>query len=524
MDPTPPDERRPRPLHATAGILAAAFGLGVAELLAAIVTSWSSPVVAVGDRVVELAPPALAAWAIDTFGTADKPALIAGTLVLLTLGAAGLGVLAARRLGLALLGVAAFGVVGVTATLASPATGLGGAAPALAAAALAAVALVVLTSGLHRRPALEVPGPAGDALGALSRRRFLELATVVGLGAAATATAGRFLVAGFDVDAARRALALPEPVQRRNLPIPADAHPGVEGLSPFLTPNDDFYRIDINLTLPRIDPDTHVLRVHGMVDRELRIPLRDLLARELVEIPITMTCVSYEIGGDLVGTAAWRGIPLRELLDEAGVHEAADQIVGRSVDGYTGGFPLAAAYDRDALVVVGMNGEPLPLEHGFPLRLVTPGIYGYVGATKWLQEIELTRFDAFDQYWVPRGYDAQAPIETMSRIDVPSGLAQLDAGETVVAGVAWAQTRGVRRVEVQVDDEDWAEAELSPAVNDVTWVPWTFRWQASPGRHTLRVRATDETGEVQTDRRRGVRPNGATGQHGIVVQVRDSDA
>ena len=218
----------------------------------------------------------------------------------------------------------------------------------------------------------------------------------------------------------------------------------------------------------------------------------------------------------------WRGVRLRDLLEEAGVQADADQIVGRSVDGYTCGFPLEAAFDRDAMVVVGMNGEPLPIEHGFPVRLITPGIYGYVGATKWLGEIEVTRFDTVEQYWVPRGYDAEAPIKTMSRIDTPEGLSTLPPGEQVIAGVAWAQTRGVGRVEVQIDEDDWQEATLATAVNDVTWVQWTYVWEATPGRHTIRVRATDGAGETQTDERVEVVPNGATGWHGLPVTVQDA--
>jgi len=289
-----------------------------------------------------------------------------------------------------------------------------------------------------------------------------------------------------------------------------------------VTSNEDFYRIDINLQVPRIDPDEHVIRVTGMVDQPLEIPFRRLLERDLIDIPITMTCVSYEIGGDLVGNAVWRGIRLRDLLDEAGVRADADQIVGRSVDGYTCGFPLAAAYDRDAMVVVGMNGEPLPPEHGFPVRLITPGIYGYVGATKWLSEIEVTRFDAFEQYWVPRGYDERAPIKTMSRIDTPAALANLEPGEQMIAGVAWAQTRGIARVEVQVDDGDWQQATLSRAISDVTWVQWRLPWEAGPGRHQLRVRATDGDGQLQTEERTEIVPNGVSGQHSIPVTVRDA--
>lgn len=520
--PDPPSVGPPRSLAALSGVLAAAAGLGVGELLAALGAGWPSPIVAVGDVVIANTPQPVTRWAIDTFGTADKPVLIAGTLGILGLAAAGLGVLGTRRLGAAVAGVGLFGAIAGAAVLATPGAGPIALFPVLGTTVTAIASLLVLLSGLAHRPVVPAPAVVDRGLGGLSRRRFLTLAAIVGTGAAASAAAGRLLIGSFDVDGARAALALPAPARRQDLPLPDDVTFEVEGLTAYVTPSDDFYRIDINLELPRIDPETHVLRVHGMVGRELRIPFPELLERDLVEIPLTMTCVSNEIGGDLVGNAVWLGIPLRELLDEAGVDDRADQIVGRSVDGYTCGFPVSAAYDRDAMVVVGMNGEPLPLEHGFPLRLVTPGIYGYVGSTKWLGEIEITRFDAFDQYWVPRGYDAQAPVKTQSRIDTPRGLATVDAGSVPIAGVAWAQTRGIARVEVRIDDQDWQEAELAPAVGDATWVPWRLAFEADPGRHTVTVRATDGAGEVQTEERTGVAPNGASGWHTTVFTVRDT--
>jgi DMSO/TMAO reductase YedYZ molybdopterin-dependent catalytic subunit len=507
---------------ALSGVLAAAAGLGVGELLASFVTAWPSPVVAVGDLVIANSPQPVVKWAIDTFGTNDKAVLIGGTLVILAAVAAWLGVVVQRRPGTALGGVAGFTVVAGYAAISGPSGGLGAVTPVVGVGLTAATVLLVLASGLANAPPEALPETTRAALEPVSRRRFLSLASIVVVGTAATVTAGRFLVSGFDVGAARAALRLPDPVESLDLPIPDDARVPVDGISDFVTSNDDFYRIDINLQLPQIDPDRHVVSVTGMVDQPLGIPFPDLLRRDLIDLPITMTCVSYEIGGELVGTAVWRGIRLRDLLDEAGVQDGADQIVGRSVDGYTCGFPLEAAYDRDAMLVVGMNGEPLPVEHGFPVRLITPGIYGYVGATKWLSEIEITRFDEFEQYWVPRGYDEQAPIKTMSRIDTPAALASLDPGEQVIAGVAWAQTRGIERVEVQIDDEAWQEATLSRAVNDVTWVQWHLPWEPTGGRHQLRVRATDGSGETQTADRAGIVPNGVSGQHSIPVTVRDT--
>jgi len=292
------------------------------------------------------------------------------------------------------------------------------------------------------------------------------------------------------------------------------------GVTPFTTPNRDFYRIDINLLVPQVKTAGYELTVKGMVDRELTIPWDDLVARDLSEYDITLTCVSNQVGDRLIGNARWLGFPLRELLDEAGVDRRADQIVGRSSDGYTGGFPLDAAYDRDAIVAIGMNGEPLPLSHGFPVRLVTPGIYGYLSAVKWLTEIEVTTFDAFDSYWVPRGYAEKAPIRTMSRIDTPRSLSKVRAGKVVLGGMAWAQTRGIERVEVRIDDGEWKAAELSEALSKNTWRQWTLAWDATePGLHTIAVRATDGDGETQPEERRDPLPDGATGWHTIRVTV-----
>jgi DMSO/TMAO reductase YedYZ molybdopterin-dependent catalytic subunit len=308
---------------------------------------------------------------------------------------------------------------------------------------------------------------------------------------------------------------------RRPLPpLPAAADLGIEGLPPFQTPNADFYRIDTALTVPQVDPATWRLRVTGMVDRELELTFDDLLGRPLVEADVTLTCVSNEVGGGLIGNARWLGARLADLLEEAGVQPGATQLVGRSVDGFTVGFPTEVALDgREALVAVGMNGEPLPIEHGFPARLVVPGLYGYVSATKWLAEIELTTWEAFDAYWVPRGWAKEGPIKTQSRIDVPASLAAVPAGPTAVAGVAWAPTRGIERVEVQVDDGRWAPARLAAPVGEDTWRQWVYEWDATPGGHTLRVRATDGTGQLQTEERAEPIPDGASGWHTIQVRV-----
>jgi hypothetical protein len=288
-----------------------------------------------------------------------------------------------------------------------------------------------------------------------------------------------------------------------------------------VTPNDDFFRIDTALSVPQVDPDTYSLRIHGLVEREVELTYGDLLAMPLEEFDVTLSCVSNEVGGDLVGTARWTGVRLDALLERAGVLGEAGQVVGRAVDGWTAGFPIELVRDgRDAIVAVAMNGEPLPTRHGFPARLVVPGLYGYVSATKWLTEIELTTWDGFDGYWVPRGWAKRGPVKTQSRIDVPSGDAQVAAGRVVVAGVAWAPTRGIARVEVEVDASgDWREAETSTPLSDDAWVQWRTVVELAPGPHRLRVRASDGAGRTQPPGPVPPAPDGAEGWHGVRVEA-----
>nr|MDP9494851.1 molybdopterin-dependent oxidoreductase [Actinomycetota bacterium] len=282
-----------------------------------------------------------------------------------------------------------------------------------------------------------------------------------------------------------------------------------------------FYRIDAAFSVPRVDLPAWTLSIKGMVDRPYSITYADLLDMRMVERYVTLSCVSNPVGGNLVGNAKWLGVPLTEILDRAGMQPEAEQIVGRSVDDFTVGFPVEAAYDgRDALLAVGMNDEPLPFEHGFPARLVVAGLYGYVSATKWISEIELTRWDDFDAYWVPRGWSKEAPVKTQSRIDTPPSGAQVPAGPRQVAGVAWAPHRGISKVEVQLGDlADWLEAELSESLSDNSWRQWSIEWEAPVGSHVLRVRATDGEGNLQTDEIVPPAPNGATGWHTIETVV-----
>ncbi|HET8659680.1 MAG TPA: molybdopterin-dependent oxidoreductase [Micromonosporaceae bacterium] len=514
---------------ALAGVAAAAVALAAAELVAVATGPRSAPLVAVGGVVVDTVPEPVKAFAIEVFGFYDKVALLAGTVLLLAVFAAVVGVAAGHSPPAGYAGIALFGAVGVAAALTRPGATALSALPSLVGAGAAAAALWLLLRG--RVPAGtaadaavdesagSAAGQAGDAVpdaaGGRGRRTVLAMiggAAVLGLGA-------RMLGTRRDVSAVRAGVVLPAPASPAP-PVPAGADLRLPRLAPYLTDNASFYLIDTALVVPQVDPRAWRLRVHGRVRRPLELTFADLLARPMVERHITLCCVSNEVGGDLVGNARWLGVPVRDLLDQAEPVDGADQVVSRSVDGWTCGTPTAVLRDgRDALLAVGMNGEPLPVAHGFPVRMVIPGLYGYVSACKWLVELELTTFAEFDAYWVRRGWAQQAAVKTQSRIDVPRRGAEVASGPATVAGVAWAQHRGILRVEVQVDGGQWQEATLAETVSVDTWRQWHWAWPATPGRHRLAVRATDGTGQTQTGVLSAPIPDGATGWDTIEVTV-----
>lgn len=502
---------RPGVAAAGAGALAALAGLAVAQLGVALLGPGSSPVVAVADQVIERAPAAVRERAIDVLGTADKPVLVTGVVVVLLALAAGLGIAARRFPRLVWGGAAVLLAAGCLAVYARPYARSLDLVPTIAGVLTAAASLDALAIRLPASPA-----PAGTA--GPDRRGFLKAlggsAGVAVVAAVASRVLDRRRATAL---ASRDAVRLPAPASPAP-PVPAGADLSVPGVAPLRTPAGDFYRIDTALVLPTLTAESWSLRVHGMVGRELRLTYADLLARPLIERDITLSCVSNEVGGDLVSSGRWLGAPLAPLLAEARVRQDADQLVGRSSDGFTAGTPVATVLDgRDAMLAVGLDGRPLPLEHGFPVRMLVPGLYGYVSATKWLTELELTTFAAYDAFWVHQGWARTAPVKTAARIDTPRRRAA--AGPVTIAGVAWAQHRGIARVEVQVDGDPWRDAELAAAIGPDTWRQWRLRWDATPGRHVLRVRATDGTGETQTGVETDTTPDGATGWHTIEVDV-----
>jgi DMSO/TMAO reductase YedYZ molybdopterin-dependent catalytic subunit len=495
---------------ALAGVTACGLTVALAELLATLLVRTGrsggtpSPLVAVGDAFVDRTPPWLKNWAVSTFGTHDKTALLAGMAVVLVLAASVVGIVGAvdRRWGLGSLVVLA--AVGAAAVLSRPGATALDLVPLLLAAL---VGLVVLSTLLERYQQATSTGHE------LDRRAFLRLATVTAAAAVVGAGLSSLVGRGARAVAASRAMVrLPMALTSAQA---STASLDVPGITPFLTAPEDFYRIDTALVVPQVSTSDWRLRVHGLVDHPFELTFDELLALPMVETLLTLTCVSNEVGGDLVGNQRWLGHPVRDLLARAKPRADADMVLSTSADGWTAGTPLDALTDprRDALLAVAMGGQPLPVEHGFPVRMVVPGLYGYVSATKWVVDLEVTRFDRAEGYWTPRGWSSRGPIKTESRIDVPRPGDPVRAGTVAVAGVAWAQHRGVRKVEVRVDDGPWQTASIGEGGDEDTWRQWVWRWQATRGAHTLQVRATDGTGAVQTSTEAPPAPDGASGWH-----------
>ena len=569
-----------------AGVVAAGAALGLSEILSGLSREIPSLVVSVAEEIVDITPGFIARWSIDTLGSAQKPALVWGIVVVSILLGAVLGWPSRKRWWVMPAGLVVFAVVGGWAAARNPLSsdGLGWMSGLLSGAFGIVVFLSLYVLAMGGLPASDVDEPDVERRVPMvgrgrfnDRRRFVGAVGIMAGASLAGGLLGRWLRRRDTVEGAREGVAealqgrtiatptarstprptesAPEPTTSADgtataTPEAAGADPTAEatpeaateptpsvtaepvgepnfdyiaGIAPLITPNEDFYLIDTALSYPQIDPADWSLRIHGMVDREVEIGFEELLDLGLVREQVTLSCVSNRVGGRLVGNAEWVGVPLATVLDQAGVQPGATQIVGRSVDRWTAGFPTEVALDgRIAMVAVQMNGEPLPISHGFPARLVVAGLYGYVSATKWLSDIELTTWEAFDGYWIPRGWSKEGPIKTQSRIDVPRRDSVIDPGPTAIAGVAWAPSRAIEKVEVQVDDEDWVEAELSRETTINSWRQWMVSWNATPGEHQVRVRATDGTGTTQTSEIRKPAPDGATGWH--TIQVRADEA
>lgn len=486
-------------------MIAAAAAIAVSEGLAAVFNLRESPVLALGQTVIELTPGGIAEGIIQLVGKKDKPLAVASVVlaILLLGGLAGMWWSVRRAWSLALIG--GLVVAAAAAMIGRPyAFGLG-----VLVCVVAGVVVAGVLELLHRQAAVE-----SDS----GRRTFLRTAGLVVAATIVVGGAGELLGSRRrrrqEIERARAALKLPT----RNVAVPSGVDLGIKDQAPWLTPTDEFYRIDTALSPPLIDPNTWELRIHGMVDREMTLTYQDLLDRGLKDAWITICCVSNPVGGDLIGNTTWSGVPIKDILDEVGVQPGADALLSTSEDGWNCGTPLEALTDgRDALLALTMNGEPLPVPHGFPVRQVVPGLYGYVSATKWVTDWEITRFQDFESYWTQRGWGPLGPVKTQSRIDLPRGSAE--AGKVTVAGVAWQQRVGITAVEVRVDDGPWQKATLAKVPNVDTWVQWTWQWDADPGGHTIEARATNSDGETQTAEIADVLPDGATGYPSIRVTV-----
>lgn len=533
--------RYPHIAAALAGLVSAGVLLGVAQLVGIWFRALASPLVALGAAFIDFTPVWLKNFAVDTFGTADKLVLFISMAVVMAVLACLVGLLAWKRWAWGALAVVLLGLVMGVAVITRAGAGVGDLIPTAVGTLAGLLSLRLLVDRIPAATDQAVPSsvesvvavPASVALPkappgarpagarpAPSRRSFFATAGLLAAAAVVAGAAGSVLAGARNtVQDLRRMLKLPAAAQKAK-PLPAGVQSPINGVVPFVTPNADFYRIDTALAVPLLDPRTWQLRVHGMVEKEFTMNFQDLLDAELVESYTTLTCVSNVVGGDLAGNAKWLGYPLKNVLERARPLPGADMALSTSSDGFTASTPLEVLRDgRNALLAIGMNGEPLPLEHGFPVRMVVPGLYGFVSATKWVVDLEVTRFQDKTAYWTDRGWSAKGPVKTASRIEAPRSFAQLQAGTVAVGGTAWAQHRGIDRVQVQVDDGPWQDAVLAAEASVDSWRQWSYKWQAEPGDHALRVRAWDKDQGLQTEQRADPIPDGASGWHSVRVTV-----
>ncbi|KQU68007.1 oxidoreductase [Phycicoccus sp. Root101] len=524
MEVMEPTSKSQRLRYAVSGLLAALTGMAVGHLVAALVNPAASPVLSVGSTVIDATPTPVKEWAIQHFGTNDKPVLLSSVALVTALAALGIGLLARKRPSAAgVLVVLLAGLAGLAAMLrptASPVDIL----PAFAAAVVGVGVLFgllrLLSTGATEAAAHESPldhsAQAPGVASTTGRRNFLIGAAGATVGAAAVGTLGQKLAVPPTLPSS---VSLPTP-QNTAPALPAGLETKVKGISAFSTPIKDFYRVDTALVIPRIDVKSWKLEIGGDVDKPYSITFDELLKMPMIEKYITLNCVSNEVGGPYISSTLWQGVRIKDLLERAGVKANVDQILSESTDGMTISTPIEALTDdRDAIIAVAMNGEPLPPKHGFPARMVTPGLYGFVGATKWVTKLTATTYAKDKAYWTERDWLIDGKVKTQARIDTPRGLATYKPGKMAVGGVAWAQGRGIEKVEVRVDDGPWQKATLGPDGGTDYWRQWFWEWDAKSGRHDLTVRATDGTGTVQTQEKADPFPGGASGYHSIVVLV-----
>jgi DMSO/TMAO reductase YedYZ molybdopterin-dependent catalytic subunit len=513
---------KPRTIaSATTGVLAAIGGIAAAHLVAGFTNPAASPVLAVGSVVIDATPTAVKEFAVAQFGTSDKPILLATVTLVTLLAAAVAGVLSRRRVWLGIGFLVLLAGLATAAALTRPVAAPGDALPGLVAAV---VGLAILLGLRHMLTDTEPtsPGEPGHELPATAypsshdgRRQFLIGAVAVTVGAAGAATFGQRLSSADTVPQVK----LPAPSDAAGV-FPRGVEREVRGIAPLRTSNNAFYRVDTNLTVPRVSTGRWQLEIDGMLDKPMTISYPQLMAMPMIERDITLTCVSNEVGGGYVGAARWQGVRLADLLDRVGIHPGADQLLSTAVDGFTIGTPMAVVRDgRDAMIAVGMNGQPLPAVHGFPARIVTPGLYGFVSATKWLTKLTATTYAKDVSYWTKRDWATDAPIKMSSRVDTPRPLSTVKAGTTAIGGVAWAQHIGIAAVEVSIDDGPWQKTRLGPDVDIDYWRQWYLPWNATAGRHSFKVRATDRKGAKQISQRANPFPNGSSGIQEVVVFV-----
>ncbi|MGZ5416978.1 MAG: molybdopterin-dependent oxidoreductase [Nocardioides sp.] len=502
---------------ALAGGVAGLAGIAVSHALTNMLNARATPIQAVAEVVIVQTPGSIAEPLIQLVGRKDKPILVGGvTVAIIGLGALA-GVLSRRSRLASNLVFLVMGAVALLALMSRPGFTSMAVLPLAGGVVAWLVVFAFLVDAAERGGPTDTPTEAttsaDESTGRDSRRSFLLTSGAFAVGSLAVAASGRlFGRSRRAVETSRRLLRLPVNVGS----VPDDAELGLPQGTPWRVPNGDFYRIDTALVLPAIDPSEWRLRIHGMVDREITLTYEDLIARELTEAWVTLCCVSNEVGGDLIGNAFWSGVRVSDLLAEAGVSPDADAVKQTSEDGWNCGTPIEALTDgRNAMLAVAMNGEPLPVDHGFPVRMVVPGLYGFVSATKWVVDLEVTRFDKFRAYWTERGWSAQGPVKTQSKIEVPGDGGEVNAGPMRVGGYAWAQHTGISRVEVRLDGNAWVPAELGGVPGKDTWVQWAATLDVPDGEHTVAVRATDKSGYTQTAARADVIPDGATGWHTI---------